>query len=200
MVSELVEIERADAVMRRVDQMHANMLQRIAAKTKAIPEESHWKKEPVAEQVWSIPGFGTGARVQTSFGLVPVELLRVGDPLKTKAGHFLKVAYVDKIRLDRRFLLTHPEAQPITIPKDAFGAGSPCKNMCLSGAQEIVQPDRFDQKMGTRASSFVGQRRIARNLSGYFDYFVFHCIEPCTVCVNGIWASIKPSTPDTSIE
>jgi len=192
--------ELTDAAMINQDVALTSMLQRIAAQTKPIAAASNVKEKSVDEQVWSIPGFGAGARVQTSFGLVPVEALRIGDPIKTSTGNFLRAEYVDEIRLDRRFLLTHPESQPITIPKDAFGASCPSRNISVSGAQEVRLPGNFDQMQGTTAVSLIGQRRICRDLSGYFNYYVFHCGEPCTVCIDGLWVNIKPSSPDTSID
>lgn len=189
-----------DAAMINQDDALTSMLERIAAQAKPNAAGSSLIETPVEEQVWSIPGFGAGARVQTSFGLVPVEALRVGDPIKTGSGHFLRTQYVDEIRLDRRFLLTHPDSQPVAIPKDAFGPSCPSQNICVSGAQEVMVPGRFDQMQGTTAVELIGQRRIYRNLSGYFNYYVFHCGEPCTVCIDGLWVSIEPNSPDTSID
>ncbi|AML52578.1 Hint domain-containing protein [Falsihalocynthiibacter arcticus] len=200
MVNEIAEIERDGADLSRGERVHPSMLQRNAAKTKPITTADKRIEEPVAEPVWTIPGFGAGARVQTSFGFVPVEVLRIGDPIKTRTGRFLKVKYVDEIRLDRRFLLTHPEAQPITIPKDAFDTSVPGKNICVSGAQEVWQPGRFDQRQATAAAKLIGQGRVFRNLNGYFNYYVFHCFEPCTACIDGLWVNIKPTTPDISID
>lgn len=177
-----------------------SMLQRIAAQTQSTAKEIETDEPTADEQVWSIPGFGAGARVQTSFGLVPVEALRRGDSLKTSTGDFLKVQYVDEIRLERRFLLTHPDAQPIKIPKDAFGPSHPNRDLVVSGAQEIRMPGRFDQSQGKAAVELLGQRSIARNPSGYFTYYVFHCGEPCGVCIDGLWAHIEPNSPDTSVE
>lgn len=192
MVNQTSEAVCDSPVINRVEHIDSSILQRIGEKTKPIEADREENDKLVNERVWSLPGFVAGARVQTSFGSVPVEALRVGDPIKTRAGSLLKVVYADKIRLDRRFLLTHPEAQPIAIPKDAFGANCPGKNICVSGAQEVWQSDRFDQSQGTAAVKLIGQRHIYRDLRGCVDYFVFHCIEPCTVCIDGLWVNVKP--------
>jgi hypothetical protein len=176
------------------------MLQRIAAQTKPIAAVSEVPENPADELVWCVPGFGADARVQTSFGLVPVKALRIGDPIKTATDRFLKVQYVDEIRLDRRFLLNHPEAQPIAIPKDAFGASCPSQNICVSGGQKVRLPGRFDQTQGKAAAELIGQRNIVRSFNGRYTYHVFHCGEPCFVCIDGLWVNIEPTNPDTSVD
>lgn len=176
------------------------MLQRIAAQTKPVAGVRKVIAKPVDEQGAGIAGFGAGARVQTSFGHVPVEALRRRDPIRTSTGRFLKAQFVDEIRLDRRFLLTHPETQPIAIPKDAFGASCPSQNICVSGGQKLRIPGRFDQAEGKAAEDLIGQMRIVSDLKGYFTYYVFHCGEPCTVCIDGLWVDIEPRSPDTTID
>ena len=178
----------------------ASMLQRIEGQTGHVSSVEILEPNPRDVQDWCIPGFGAGARIQTSFGLVPIEVLRRGDPVKANGDQFLKVQYVDQIKLDRRFLLNFPEAQPVTIPKDAFGVSCPNQPIRLSGAQVIKLPSRFDQGRGKAAHDLIGQRNIARDLSGYFTYYVFHCGEPCSVCIDGLWVEIAPSDPDTSTE
>ena len=142
---------------------------------------------------WSLPGFGAGAKVMTSFGAVPVEALRRRDPVRTHAGTFLDVQYVDEIKLDRRFLLTHPEAQPVFIPRGAMGAQSPNRHMLLSGVQKVRSPGRFDQSGGVAAEDMIGRGGIARKSHGYFTYYVFHCGAPCTVNVDGLWVDLAPA-------
>ena len=177
-----------------------NMLKRIQEQAKQIPAAEILEPDPRDVRDWSIPGFGAGARIQTSFGLVPVEALRRGDPIKTNGGRFLKVQYVDQIRLDRGFLLNHSEAQPVTIPKDAFGVSCPNQSIRLSGAQVVKLPSSFDNGRGKAAHDLIGQRNISRDLSGYFTYYVFHCGEPCTVCIDGLWVEIAVRNPDISTE
>lgn len=182
------------------DLSQLSMLERIAAQTQQAAPVEKPIVQVEASQDWRIPGFGAGARVETSFGHVPIEALRKRDPVRTSDGRFVKVQFVDEIRLDRRFLLTHPEAQPITIPKDVLAPLSPNRDIRVSGAQVIKTPGRMDQANGKSAQDLIGQRRIRRELAGYFTYYVFHCGEPCTVSIDGMWFDIVPSTPDISEE
>jgi len=93
-----------------------------------------------------------------------------------------------------------PEAQPVTIPRDVFAPHSPNRDVRLSGAQVIKTPGRMDQADGKTAHDLIGQRRIRREQTGYFTYYTFHCGEPCTVSIDGMWFEIVPHKPDISDE
>jgi len=97
----------------------------------------------------------------------PKPVAKPAPTVRTSDGRFLKVQVVDEIRLDRRFLLTHPEAQPVTIPRDVFAPHSPNRDVRLSGAQVIKTPGRMDQADGKTAHDLIGQRRIRREQTGY---------------------------------
>jgi hypothetical protein len=144
-------------------------------------------------ETWRFPGFGAGALVETGFGLVPVEALRLRDPVKTRDGRFVNVAHIDKIRFDRRYLLTHPDAQPVMIKKDTFSPGVPSRPTLVSGAQRISTTGHFDGVSGRGAADYIGQGRAERALHGYFTYYVFHCGQRCTANVNGLWVDIDPA-------
>lgn len=142
---------------------------------------------------WSLPGFGAGARVSTGLGNVPVEALRLRDPVRTRDGRFLAVKHIDTIRLDRRFLLTHPDAQPVEIPRNALAPNVPNQAILLSGRQRFLQPRRHDQTSGIMAIDAVGMGTVQRKFHGYFTYYVFHCGEPCMVSIDGIWVDLDPA-------
>ncbi|SDZ20497.1 Hint domain-containing protein [Jannaschia faecimaris] len=167
----------------------ATLLQRVAAQCGSIA--SNPKESPVAtKRTWSLPGFGPGARVTTAFGDVPVEALRRRDPIKTRDGRFLGVQHLDIVRLDRRYLLTHPDAQPIEIQKDGLAPKIPIRTILMSGAQKISPLGRFDQVSAEIAADYVELGRAERKLHGYFTYYVFHCGERCTVNIDGIWIDL----------
>ncbi len=179
------------------DPTESSLLQRIAAQCKA---DAVAAKKPPAEPrlpLWSLPGFGAGAQVTTSFGNVPVEALRRRDPGKTRDGRFLKVQHIDVIRLDRRFLLTHPDAQPILIPRSGLGVDIPKQSTLVSGCLKIRSPLQYNQAFGRPAVDYTGHSGIARKFHGYFTYYVFQCGEPCTVNVNGMWIDLDPSVLET---
>lgn len=161
----------------------------VLLKSERIEEEA----PPVATQMaWSLPGFGQGARVVTGFGNVPVEALRLRDPVKTRDGRFLPVKHIDTIRLDRRFLLTHPDAQPVEIPKHSLAQNAPTRDVLMSGEQKIRLPGQINQTIGKPAKVFAGLGRVQRKYQGYFTYYVFHCGEACVASVDGLWVDVEP--------
>ena len=168
------------------------LLQSVAAKCKTNAVLAEKPSVATKKHSWFIPGFGAGARVATSFGHVPVEALRCRDEIRTREGCFLRIQHIDTIRLDRRFLLTHPDAQPIAIPKNGLAPDVPNQNILVSGSQKIGSPKQFDQISGRMASEYVGQTNIMRKNHGYFTYYVFHCGEPCTASVDGLWVDLDP--------
>ena len=170
----------------------SSLLQRIAAQCDASTSVAEKQPRVSENLLWSLPGFGVGARVATSFGQVPVEALRRRDPVKTRDGRFLKVRHVDVVQLDRRFLLTHPDAQPIAIPRNGLGIDIPNQATLVSGRQKIRSPGQFNQAPGRSAEDYIGHGHIARKFCGYFTYYLFHCGEPCTVHVNGMWIDLDP--------
>lgn len=175
----------------------SSMLERISAQCDTMKDSTPAPSEPDQPALWSLPGFGAGASVLTAFGNLPVELLRRGDAIKTRDGDFLKVTHVDTVRLDRRYLLTHPEAQPIAIPKDGLDANVPNQTTLVSSRQKIRSLGQFGRASVKTASDYVGRSSIARKYHGYFTYHVFHCGVPCTVSVNGLWVDIEPATLET---
>ena len=184
--------------MQNMDVQESSLLRKIAAQCGSV--EAPPKKQPtVPEKTWSLPGFGAGALVATAFGHVPVVVLRRGDPVKTQDGRFLKVVHVGTVRLDRRYLLTHPEAQPIAIRKNGLAPAIPSQTVLMAGCQKISPHGRFNQVSADIAQDYIGLGKAERKPHGYFTYYVFHCGEQCTVNINGIWIDLDPDSLRTPI-
>lgn len=176
-----------------VQEIHGDdLLQRIAEKCSSQAVSAKVRPVETEQLSWSLPGFGAGARVSTSFGHVPVEALRLRDEIRTSEGRFLRVQYIDTVRLDRRFLLTHADAHPIEIHKNGLGPSIPNRTILVSGCQKIRSPKRFDQMSGRMAKNYVGQNNVTHKFHGYFTYYVFHCGQPCIASVDGLWVNLDP--------
>lgn len=164
----------------------------------AAPDEIEPKPKPEApakqksQLDWSLPGFGGKSRVLTSFGVLPIEALRRNDPLKTQDGKFLKVTWVDTIKLDPEFLVSFPHAQPVLIKTGSVGRAKPSSEMLVSPAQVIQASAHHGGVSHQRASEFLGFGGISRKPVAGFTYYIFGCAAPCSVCVDGIWCEIYP--------
>ena len=141
---------------------------------------------------WTLPGFSGNARVTTSFGDLPIEALRLRDPVKTRSGKFLEVQWIDKVQLDEQFLSLHPEANPILIPHSAFGRMTPSNDVLVSPAQVLQLPRQASDMKATPAHSLVWRRNVERKPRRGFTYYLFHCGEPATVSVEGLWFEVVP--------
>ena len=143
---------------------------------------------------WSLPGFLGKARVQTTFGLLPLEALRVNDPIVTATGRSLAVRRVRRIGLDRDFLLRHPNAQPIQIVANAFGPGVPAQDILVSPAQELVLHGGGSPR-SVKVQDLSGFSAV-RAPQGTLTYFSFDLSEPAQVRVEGIGVNIPALSQD----
>ncbi len=74
---------------------------------------------------WNLPGFDGKAKVTTSFGELPIEALRLRDPVKTISGSYMKVEWLDRMHLDEGFLNGFHDASPVRFQRGALGLNTP---------------------------------------------------------------------------
>ena len=165
---------------------------RQAAPTKSQLREQETELVTPPKSKWSLPGFFGKSKIQTSFGNLPIEALRRRDQLKTIAGTYAEVEWVDQIKLDMAFLEQHPEAQPIYIPKNSFGATLPNQNMLLSPAQTLKISGPIGDDELQFAMALIGRPHISRMPHTSFTYYLFHCGAPAVVNVDGLWVGTSP--------
>lgn len=161
-----------------------------ACSTSRKPEPKMRRAKPLH---WGLPGFGGKSKVQTSFGQVPIEMLRRNDPVKTLSGAFLKVSWVDSINLDHEFLSSHSHAHPILIPAGSLGQGAPLVDMLVSPAQKIQASALAGNSLLKPALELVGRARINKKPQTAFTYFLFGCETVCSVHIDGVWCSTSPA-------
>lgn len=138
---------------------------------------------------WTLPGFTDGVRVSTSFGDLPIEAMRIRDEIRTASGVFARVQWIDKLHLDADFLRKHPSAQPVIIPADSFGIGRPMKEMTVSPHQQVC-PDAHVAAHFQSAVDLCLMSRAYRLQTLGLTYYRFHCGDPATVRVEGVWVRV----------
>lgn len=142
---------------------------------------------------WTLPGFGGKSRVATAFGDLPIEAMRLRDPVRTRSGRFLEVRWIDTLQLDAKFLSLHPKSNPILIPKASLERETPNNDILVSPAQSFRMPRNSSDKSTTSAQSIVGRGNVARKPQNGFTYYLFHCGEPTSVNIEGLWFEVTPN-------
>lgn len=142
---------------------------------------------------WALPGFGGKSRVATSFGDLPIEALRLRDPVRTLSGKLLRVQWIDKLQLDAKFLSLHPNSNPILILKASLDHMTPSNDVLVSPAQTLRMPRHTCDTSTTSAQSIVGRGNVARKPQNGFTYYLFHCGEPASVSIEGLWFEVSPN-------
>lgn len=143
---------------------------------------------------WTVPGFLGQARVMTPFGALPIEVLRVNDPIRTVTGRILYVRRIQRVGLDDAFLERHPEAQPIKIATDAFAPGFPEQDVFLSPGQELSLAMGSMPMQRVRAGDIKGNRNVSCAPQEALVYYSIELSESAYVNVEGLPALIL-STP-----
>lgn len=142
-------------------------------------------------QPWDIPGFGPLTRVDTDFGLLAVQTLRVGDRVRLRSGHFCPIARVDRLLLDEAFLERNHEAQPVLIEAGRLGFGLPAEPVLLAPGQKLSDRQGIPATLSTPYDLFragMAHRRPER----FLTYVTFSFVEPEDVCAGGLWLRVEP--------
>lgn len=138
------------------------------------------------ERDWTLPGLCWNASVMTSFGALPVQVLRLHDPLRLTDGQVARVAWFDKIQLDEGFLAAYPDAQPILIRAGALGGGLPSKDILVSPSQKILTRGAGYSTEVRQARDLLGRPGVLRSPQLLVTYYMLHCGQTARISVEGI--------------
>ena len=164
----------------------------LVAPAEPEPEDDELEATPARATRWTMPGFCAKARVTTSFGDLPVEALRLRDPVKTQSGEYRPVAWVDRMHLDEGFLSGFRGAAPIRFQQNALGRNYPNQNVMLSPGQRVVVPQEWSEEEIFTADELSVRTNIERLLSTQVTYYMFHVGAPDVVLVDGMWCPVSP--------
>ncbi|MCB2134710.1 MAG: Hint domain-containing protein [Rhodobacteraceae bacterium] len=144
------------------------------------------------DTTWTLPGFVGTSKITTSFGDLPIQAMRLRDPLRTPSGAIATVAWVNKVHLDEEFLRTHPDARPILIRAGSLGPNKPEQDLIVSPHQRIdASPVQFRQEY-CLARDLEDRPGVLRQPVTVLTYYLFHCTMPVGVKVDGVWANVLP--------
>ena len=144
------------------------------------------------DRSWTLPGLCWNASVMTSFGALPVQVLRKHDPLRLTDGNVARIAWVDKIQLDEEFLRAYPDAQPILIRAGSLGQTLPAQDMQVSPHQKIAVPGLNFRTELRAARDLLGRPGVLRQPQTVLTYYLFHCGQPAQVTCEGLGLYTAP--------
>lgn len=155
-----------------------------------IPESPRPSPRMAVPVIWTLPGLVSTARVETSFGALPVQALRKHDPLRTVQGSIVRVTRIVTNHLDADFLSANPDAQPIRISAGALGPNCPKTDLLVSPGQKInVSPGQFRQDFRL-ARDLVNKPGVMRAPQSLVSYYSFQCTAPAAVLAEGLCISV----------
>ena len=141
---------------------------------------------------WTLPGLCWNASVMTSFGALPVQVLRLHDPLRLSDGQVARIAWIDKIQLDEGFLSAYPDAQPVLIRAGALGAGMPTQDILVSPNQKILVRGADYNSVPRLARDLLGRPGILRQPQARGTYYMFHRGQTASVVVDWLMLYTRP--------
>lgn len=156
--------------------------------------------QPAAQTpTWTLPGFLGQSRIMTAFGALPIEALRVNDPIRTVSGRILYVRRIQRVELGDGFLGRHPEAQPLRIASDAFAPGLPEQDVFLSPGQELSVAFGKSAAQSVRAGDIKGNAAVASAPQDALVYYSIELREAAHVYIEGM-AVLIPATPSVQTD
>ncbi len=130
-------------------------------------------------------------RVLCSFGQVHAAALRERDMVRTKAGPYRPIKWLDRIKIEPQFMELHPDAQPVMIRANSFGPGHPVEDVLLSPGQ-IVAPLPGSIIKAKPAVQFLNNPGVFRKTESSIVYTVFDLGQPAEISVEGLWLKNAP--------
>lgn len=144
------------------------------------------------DSVWDIPGFLPKTKVTTSFGNMPIEGLRVRDPVRVRSGAYRRVEWIDKIHVDADFLACFPDAFPVVLGANSIIRNSPPWDIHMSPVQKVIYPQEWARPTPKMAKDLLGRPGVRRSQDTNFTYYLFHCGQPEYVLIDEIWCHTTP--------
>jgi hypothetical protein len=136
---------------------------------------------------WTLSGISGKTRVETAFGLVPAQLLRVGDMLKTRESGFQRVLRISDVKIDLQFLASRPDAAPVIIAKNAFGSNVPTRDVELSPAHRVYMAYDRNDDPGVPAELISSRRGTIATDLGMLVYIQVYLSRHARINCDGVW-------------
>lgn len=141
----------------------------------------------------NIPGFGPLTPVETDFGHVPAQALRLRDRVRLRSGRYLPITRIDRLLLDENFLVRNHEAQPVLVTPGRLGHGLPASPILLAPGQKLASGQALSASLVT-AHDLLQAGMAYRRPETFLTYVVFGFDTLEDVCAGGLWLRTEPPT------
>lgn len=142
--------------------------------------------EPLGQEIWPLPGLAPMTRVRTIFGDVHSIALRKGDEVLTRAGEYLPILWIKRIRLDEHILNSKPDSNPVVIGAGALGNSG---ELMVSPRQMIGADDANGLNKAREASMLISHAGVRRLRESGLTYTMFHVGQDVEVFCEGLYLS-----------
>ena len=191
----------AGAPVRRSDSDHSainidGLIEKVAAETSVTSKPAlRTGISPAArsssDSNWTLEGIADNTRVTTSFGEVPVQLLRKNDMLRVRDGSFRRINWVNHFRFDEDFMSKHPAAKPVRVRAGSLGQNLPARDIEISSCTNLMLTTGAGT-MPVQAQSLLKRAGVLSIPRTQLSYTQFKCDGgDVDVCAEGVWIRIS---------
>lgn len=166
----------------------------ISGVTENSPQ--NWREGPrqgciQMDTTLDLPGIGPLTPIETDFGHIPAQALRVRDRVRLRSGRYCAISWVDKLILDEAFLERNHDAQPVLVMPGRLGYGLPAQPLHLAPGQKLSGRQGYSPSLQTARDLLRGG--IAhRQPERFLTYVLFGFVEAEDVCSSGLWLRVEP--------
>ncbi|SOB90168.1 Ca2+-binding RTX toxin-like protein [Rhodobacter sp. JA431] len=137
-----------------------------------------------------IPCLVAGTRVATPGGMVPVELLKPGDLVNTRAGPPMPVLWAGKRHVCPKTMQNNPKLLPVEISAGRLGNARPVRLSALHGVYVPEGPDGALARAGHMAACGWGGARQMRGVVRHDEGVSYHHLllpHHALISAEGLW-------------
>ncbi|MBY6122287.1 Hint domain-containing protein [Mameliella alba] len=128
--------------------------------------------------------FLAGTSITTPAGEVPVEALRIGDPVVTASGKTVPVKWIGHQTI-RKTMFTRPECAPVRISSGALGNGLPRTDLFLTSDHGLII-DGLVINAGALVNGDTIRFTALSEMPGTFTYYHVETEAHDVVLANGV--------------
>ena len=114
-----------------------------------------------------MPCFTAGTLIQTRWGKVPIEELKVGDLIRTSDNGDLPLRWIGQRVISAYMITQNPKLKPVRIMAGALGNGLPKRDLIVSRQHRMLIKSKISHRMLNHREVFISAIKLT-GLPGIF--------------------------------